>query len=333
MKKSTLLVFLLLIFSISCTKTIIKTVVEKDIVYLQTINDTLLKVNYQNENGDIHKFKILKNDTVFRSHRDYADGKLTFDWFDSIYDISASFKNKHIKVGEHKNFDYIQKTAILNVSQKDSDGNKTNYILKRLTQTYQDLKVAGITTSKDNLRFFLSNHTDFMEYEINFYSDSLKIYPEEEYIQTVIYGCCTMTSEYKLFDLEGNYIIHSNDKIAHITTDENHYLISALKTEVFDAPTIVIQDKNKRRQYVSVSNITYNTDYVDHFFLKFKHKSQPETDTEFHSFKKYQLKTLDDLEIWIPFNQKDTLKIPFKNEKAFGVNYPKMKVELVENKQ
>jgi hypothetical protein len=46
----------------------------------------------------------------------------------------------------------------------------------------------------------------------------------------------------------------------------------------------------------------------------------------------YHLKNLDDLEIWIPFGEVDTLKIPFKNEKAFGIDYPQLKVELVDKK-
>ncbi|WP_433991451.1 hypothetical protein U8527_14400 [Kordia algicida OT-1] len=68
--------------------------------------------------------------------------------------------------------------------------------------------------------------------------------------------------------------------------------------------------------------------YVGNFYLKLKNDNTLQIASFDTSLNQYNLKTLDELEIWIPFNKTDTLKIPFKNEKAFGIDYPQIKVSL-----
>lgn len=300
--------------------------IEKEIVYLQKVNDTILKVNIPKINGDLHQLKILRHDSIFTYEENFGIRKPSFDWFDSIYNIKATFKEKHINIGT--NGEYIQKIEIKDITHVNSTGFKSDYLLKKLTQRYQDFKVSGLSGSKHNLQFFHPKSICGPAYELNFYSDDLQIYDHIGYFLTIIYGCCTSTSEYKLLDLKGNYIFHSNDYINSVKTEYNHYLISALKSEVYDAPTIVIQDKHGEKQYVSISNFPHNMHYVENFYLKFKNNNIPQTGSFETSLKQYNLKNLDDLEIWIPFGKIDTLKIPFKNEKAFGVDYPQLKVTL-----
>ncbi|WP_433991450.1 hypothetical protein U8527_14395 [Kordia algicida OT-1] len=131
------------VFIFSCTKTVTETVVEKEIVYLQKVNDTLLKINLPKENGNLYRFKILRHDTIFSYDENFGIRKYAFDRFDSIYNIQATFKDKHVKIGKHGT--YTQKTIVKDITQVDSVGFKTDYILTRLTQRYQDLKVSGRT--------------------------------------------------------------------------------------------------------------------------------------------------------------------------------------------
>lgn len=164
-------------------------------------------------------------------------------------------------------------------------------------------------------------------HELNFYTDALEVYKDEGYLLAIEYGCCTSTSEFELFDLRGNPIVQSNDFIKSLITENNHYLISALKNEVYDAPILFIQNNKKERQYISFSNISHKMHYEGNFYLKIK--NQPLIELNNKSLKQHRLKTIDNIEIWLPFNQNDTLKIPFKNQKAFGIDYPQIELQLV----
>ena len=330
MNKQLLLSFFIFIFVISCTKTvtetITKTVVEKEIVYLQKVNDTLLKVNLPKDNvSDFYQFKILKHDTIFYDGKDTLSRKHHFDKFDSIYKIKATFKNKHIQVGSHD--EYIENTEIKNVTYTNPLGRKSGYILKSLSQRYKN-NVGGITGNKHNLQFFRPQNTHNPAYELNYYTDALQIYEQESYFLTTIFGCCTSLPEYELYDLKGNFIFHSNNLIKLVKTEYNHYLIGALKNEVFDSIILVILDKNNSKQYVSLSDEIHNYNCGQNFQLKIKKKKQIEKGDYDKPLETYNLKSLDDLEIWIPFGIADTLKIPFKNEKVFGIDYPQLKVTL-----
>ena len=166
------------------------------------------------------------------------------------------------------------------------------------------------------------------KYEVVAYGNSLKLYEEEGYFLAREYGCCTTTPTFHLLNLKGNSVLKSNDIIKSIITEDNHYLISSLKGEVYDAPTIVIQDKNKGKQYVSFSNLGHEMNYAENYLIRLKDQNKPKTGFYDIPLAEYNLKSLDDLEIWIPFGEKDTLKIPFKNKKAFGVDFPQIKVTL-----
>jgi len=244
----------------------------------------------------------------------------------SIYDLKATFENKHIKVG--KNYEYIQKIGINKVTHKDSTGLKTDYTLKKLTRRYQDYKVSGLARTKHNLRFFHLKNTKNPAYELNFYTDNINVYKEESYLLTTIFGCCTSLPEYEVFDLKGKFIFHSNNLIKLVKTEYNHYLISVLKNEVYDPITVIIQDKYKNKQYITLSQEIHNYQFGENFYLKINKKKKPEKGNYEKSLETYNLESINDLEIWIPFGKADTLKIPFKNEKAFGIDYPQLKVSL-----
>ncbi|WP_298420267.1 hypothetical protein [uncultured Kordia sp.] len=324
------LLCLLSTFLISCTEIVTETVIEKEIVYLQKVNDTLLEVTTPKENNRFHRFKIIRKDSTYSSEERYSQ-KPSFDRFDSIYNIQATFEDKHIKVGAHD--EYIQETKVINIIHSlDSKKTEKIYTLKKLTQRYYDFKVSGLSGTKHNLQFINPNYTHTPVYELDFYTDALIVYEDEGYLVAIKHGCCTSSSEYELFNLRGYSLLRSNDNIKSIKTENNHYLISALKNEVYDAPTIVIQNKNKDRQYVNISNIDHNMRYEENFHLKFKNNKKPETETRSKPFKEYTLKNLDNLEIWIPFGEIDTLKIPFKNQKAFGIDYPQIEIRLSETK-
>ncbi|WP_420573945.1 hypothetical protein [Kordia sp.] len=322
MKIQKLLLVLLPFFISSCTKTI----VEKEIVYLQKINDTILKFNSAQKDGELYKFNILRYDTILTHNKNFGVRKSSFDRFDSIYNIQATFEEKHIKIDRYD--EYIQKTVVKDVTQTDSVGLTTNYIVTGLTQRYQDLELSGLKGTKHTVQFFHPESICNSAYELNFYSDDLQIYDHAGYFLTTIFGCCTSTCEFKLFDLNGNYIFHSNDFISLVRTEYNYYLISALKTEVYDLPIIVIQDKYKKRQYVNIANIPNKMNYVENFHLKFKNSKTTQIGSFETSLKEYNIKHLDDLEILVPFGKIDTLRIPFKNEKAFGIDYPHIEISL-----
>lgn len=329
MKKLILFTFLALITSISCTKTITKIVVEKEIVFLQKKDDTLLRVKLPKKNGNLHQFKIFKHDTIFYVEKDTINRKPAFDEIDSIYDVKTTFENKHIKVGKY--YEYIQKVETAEVVYKNDKGLEFDYSLKRLTQRYQDYKVSGLARTKHNLQFFRSHDQKNPAYELNFYKDALDIYEKENYLLTTMFGCCTSLPEYQIFDLKGNFIFFSNNLIKRINTKYSHYLISVLKNEVFDPITVIIQNRNKIKQYVTLSMKIHNYQFGENYFVKIKNKKNYEQENK-KLLKAYTLNSLDDLEIWIPFGKADTLKIPFLNEKAFGVDYPQIKVELVDGK-
>lgn len=322
-------VFLVLLTA-SCTKTVTetvtKTVVEKEIVYLQKKNDTLLKVNLPTNDRDFYQFRILKNDTIFYAGKDTISRKPSFDKLDSIYNIKATFENIKVSIGGY--YEYIQKAAIHNVTKTNDAGLKFDYIVKKLTQVYRDSVASGIARTKHHLQFFRPTNTSKPAYELNFYTDALQVYEDESLLLTTIFGCCTSLPEYELFDLRGNFIFKSNNLIKRIKTEYGSFLISLLKNEVFDAMTIVIQDKHKEKQYVSLSHEIHNYYFGQNFQLKIKNNKKTEKGDYDKPLESYHLKSLDDIEIWIPFGNKDTLKIPFKNEKAFGIDYPQIKVML-----
>lgn len=327
MKRYKLLVVLVLLCISSCAKTATETVIEKEIVYLQKVNDTLLRVNLPRKNGDLHQFKILKDDSLFSTQKEYNSRKYSFERFDSIYNISATFEDKHIEIGKYD--EYIQKTELIDITISPNINNsKKNYLLKKLTQRYQDFKLTGFVGNRHNLQYFDPNARCLPVKEFNFYADALKIYHNEGYLMSIDFGCCTNTPVYHLFDIEGNYILSSNHTIKFLVTDRKKYFIGVLKNEIPDFPIIFIQDTNKNVQFIRLSKVNIDNILDEHFYLKFKNELKANIENNTFSLKQYNIKTLDELEIWIPFNKTDTLKIPFKNQKAFGIEYPQIKVSL-----
>lgn len=131
MKTHLLLLVLLSVFINSCTKTVTETVVKKEIVFLQTINDTLLEVTILKENSKFHQFKIIRKDSTYSSEERYSH-KSSFDRFDSIYNIQATFEDKHIKIGTHD--EYTQEAKVIDVMHSlESKKTEKIYTLKKLT--------------------------------------------------------------------------------------------------------------------------------------------------------------------------------------------------------
>ncbi|PTX62914.1 hypothetical protein C8N46_102315 [Kordia periserrulae] len=335
MSKPLLLSLFICVLIISCTKTVTETVtntvIKKEIVYLQKRDDTLMRVKLPKKNGDLYQFKILKNDTIFRAEKDSTRYKPSFERFDSIHNVKATFENKHINVERHD--EYIQVAETKNIVSKNTAGLAFKYVLKRLTQRYQDYKVSGLAGTKHNLQFFRPENLKNPAYELNFYTDALRIYEKEGYLLTTIFGCCTSLPIYQIFDFKGKFIFNSNNLIKRINTEYGHYLISVLKNEVYDHITVVIQDKHQSKQYITLSDEIHNYEFGANYQLKINDRKKIEKVDYDKPLETYNLKSLDDLEIWIPFGKADTLKIPFKNEKAFGVDYPQVKVTLQKHKK
>ncbi|WP_430408962.1 hypothetical protein [Kordia sp.] len=322
-----LLLALIPLFISSCTKTVTETVIEKEIIYLQTVNDTLLRVHTPKANGDQYQFKILQNNNPITFKRVTHLKKSSFEYFDSIYNIKSSFTNKKLELSKYD--EYIEKASFINISLPAID-NKTEekFVIRRLSQTYQDLKLRGIQGSKHNLQIYNPNSLAIPLYTLIFHGDELLAYNGLDYIISIKYGCCMSTNTYELFDFKGNFIVGSNHSIKEINTKDKTYFIGVLKPDIPDFPTIFIQDSNKNTQYVSLSNINVDNIAGEEFYLKFKSENKPKIKTNSPLLSKYKLNDLDDLEIWIPFNKKDTLKIPFKNQKAFGVNHSQILISL-----
>ncbi|MGH1387532.1 hypothetical protein [Kordia sp.] len=332
MKRQLLLSFFLLAFVFSCTKTVTKTIVEKEIVYLQKVNDSLQEVSISKSkiaSGKIH-FKIEKIDSLVTYLSPENGHRREFKKMQKKYNLDDSFKGEYLQLDD--SYTYTKSATVAHerinfYNTYDTRG----HVIKKLVQQFRNIYFEGGRSKKHTIQIFSRSENEEMTkptYEVVAYGDRLDLYEEEGYFLAIEYGCCTSTSTYNLLDLKGNSVLKSNDIIKSIITKDNHYLISSLKNEVYDAPTIVIQNKDKGKQYVSFSNLEHEMNYSENYLIKLKDQNKPKTGFYDIPLAAYELKNLDDLEIWIPFGKADTLKIPFKNEKAFGVDYPQIKVSL-----
>ncbi|MEM6687289.1 MAG: hypothetical protein AAF617_16025, partial [Bacteroidota bacterium] len=212
-------------------------------------------------------------------------------------------------------------------------GNFTGYIMKQLIQNFNNLYIEGGANQKQSIQIFPVNDQGKIDakplYSFQTFADKLEVYDREGYFLSVTEGCCSNTSTFEVFDLNGKHILSSNHSVKVIKTDNEDYFISARKREIYDLPVIFIQNSKGETQYISFSPIRIDNLFEDNFYLKFTEDKKITTRNPHNLLDAYTTESLNNLEIWLPFNDKDTLKIPFKNQKAFGIDYPQIKVELV----
>lgn len=331
MKIRLLFAFLSLIFFTSCSKT-----AKETITYRQTISDSLQKASISKNNPNTKKiqFKVEKVDSLITYLSPDNGHEPRFKKMQKEYHINDTFKGTFVELDN--GYTYSKSTSTVHKRMElNNEYDMYGHVIKTIEEEFVNIQLEGGRSKKNTIQIF-SMATDKKmktpKYEVTAYGNSLKIYEQEGYFLAIEYGCCTSTSTYHLFDLKGNSLFKTNDIIKSISTEKNHYLISALKLEVYDAPTIVVQNKNNERQYISIFNFDDKMNYAENYYLKFNNENMPRTGYYDIPLANYHLKNLDDLEIWIPFGEVDTLKIPFKNEKAFGIDYPQLKVELVDKK-
>lgn len=281
------------------------------------------------------KYSVEKVDSLITYLPPDNGHKPRFKKMQKTYNLDDTFEGKYLELDGGYTY---TKSATVNHRRMEF-GNKYDmhgHVIKKLVQEYVNIQHQDDRSKKHTIQIFSKDIDKEMKtptYKVVAYGNSLELHEEDGYFLATEYGCCTSTSTFHLLDLQGNSVIKTNDIIKSISTENNHYFISVLKLEVYDAPTIVIQNKNKERQYVSLSNFDNTMNYTENFLLKFKDENSPRTGFYNIHLANYHRKSLDDLEIWIPFGNADTLKIPFKNEKAFGVDYPQIKVTLQDQKK
>ncbi|MBC8756815.1 hypothetical protein H2O64_19230 [Kordia sp. YSTF-M3] len=316
----------------SCTKTITETVIEKEIIYLQTIDDNLTEVTIPELNIEKHQFKIEKVDSLITYQRPKNYNKAIYNTFQKKYKFDDTFEGKFVLLDSgatltksatmtHRRFSFFDKYS------------RDTYIVKKFTKTYKNLNFEGYSGIKHIFQVF--NKPNYKKsnkplYKVKAYGSHLQLYDREGYFVCSQYGCCMSSNTYELFDLQGNYILSSNDNIKSVKTEKNYYYIGILKNEIPDIPVLFIKEASGSTKYISFLNINFDNIFEEHFYLKFKNQKSPFIPVESQTLSEFEIENLDDLELWFPFNKKDTLKIPFKNEKAFGVDYPQIKISLSE---
>lgn len=306
--------------------------IQEGIVYLQTINDSLQEVPISKVKSEKYQFKIKKVDSLLAYHRPKNYHKRRYQNLLKKYQPNSIFESKLIYLDSSEVF--IQSAIIQHKRFSfPKHGNFNGYITKELIQNYRNLYAEGGGSLKRYIQIFPVNEKgkiDFKPlYSFNAFADKIEVYDREGYFVSVQFGCCMSTDIYEVFDLKGKYILSSNHSIKVIQTTNKIYFIGVLKDEIPDMPVIFIQDFKGNTQYLSFSNINLDNIVEDHFYLKFKHENKIAIRDLYSFLDKYELDNLNNLELWLPFNQKDTLKIPFENEKAFGIDYPQIELQLV----
>jgi len=318
----------------SCTKTVTETVVEKQIIYLQTINDSLLKIDSSkiDFNTNQYQFKISKNDSIVKYQRPKSHNEAIYNTFQKKYRFDDTFEGKYASLDSSATFTKSAITTHGRYSFFDTYSRET-FIVKKLSKTYKNLNFESYSGSKHSIQIFTKSDYEKSNkplYKVETYGNNLRLYDREGYFLSTEYGCCLSSHTYELFDLKGNYIVSSNDRIELISTKNEIFYIGIIKNEIPDNPVLFIKNKSGNTQYISFSNMNFDNIIEGLYYVKDKTEKSIYIPKYFSELSSQRLNSLDDLELWIPFNQKDTLKIPFKNQKAFGVDYPQLKILLSE---
>ena len=325
------LLCLLALSIISCTKTKKNIPIEKDSFYLESDKNNQTKADSVTKESIDYEIKIQKVDSLITYVRLENYHKLRYQTLLKKYKPNNKFESKLVPLDSGEIF--IQSALIEHRRFSFPEHkNYKGYIVKKLTQNYRNVYAEGNGDIKTSIRIFPIDQKGKIPknplYKFEGYGNAVEIYDREGYFLSAQYGCCMNTNIYELFDLEGNYLVSSNHSIKLILVNDEPFFIGILKNEIPNYPVIFIQDSGKNIQYISFNNINLDNVLGEEFYLKFKNENQPRIDTNTLTLENFQLNNLDDLELWLPFNQKDTLKIPFKNEKAFGVDYPQLKISL-----
>ena len=328
------LLCLLSVFMISCTEIVTKTVVEKEIVYLQKVDDTLLRVDSSkiDSNTNKYRFKISKNDRLIKYQRPKSRNKAIYNTFQKKYKFDDTFEGVYVSLDSSATF---TKSAITTHGRYSffNTYSRETYIVKKFSKRYQNLNFESYSGSKHTIQIFSKSDYEKSNkplYKVETYGNNLQLYEREGYFLSTAYGCCLSSNTYELFDLKGNYIVSSNDRIELISTKDKIFYIGIIKNEIPDNPVLFIKNELRNTQYISFSNINFDNVIEALYYVKDKTEKSLYIPRYFSELSSQTLNSMDDLELWIPFNKKDTLKIPFKNQKAFGVDYPQIKISLTE---
>ncbi len=318
----------------SCTKTVTETVVEKQIIYLQTINDSLLKIDSSkiDFNTNQYQFKISKNDSIVKYQRPKSRNEAIYNTFQKKYRFDDTFEGKYASLDSSATYTKSAITTHGRYSFFDTYSRET-FIVKKLSKTYQNLNFESYSGSKHSIQIFTKSDYEKSNkplYKVETYGNNLQLYDREGYFLSTAYGCCLSSHTYELFDLKGNYIVSSNDRIELIATKNEIFYIGIIKNDIPDNPVVFIKNESGNTQYISFSNMNFDNIIEGLYYVKDKTEKSIYIPKYFSELSSQRLNSLDDLEIWLPFNEKDTLKIPFKNQKAFGVDYPQLKISLSE---
>jgi hypothetical protein len=285
------------------------------------------------KNATNYKVNVIKIDSLHTYARPVNYQELRYKEYLKRYKPNTKFESKIVYLDSSNVF--LQSAILKRRQFSFPEIGFDKYITKQLIQNFNDINVEGGSNSKQSIQIFPINPQGKIDakplYSFQTYADNLRVYDYEGYFVSIQGGCCSSTNRYEVFDLNGNYILTSNHSVKVIKTDNENYFISALKREVYDLPVIFIKNSKGETQYISFSPIEIDDIIVeDNFYLKFAEDKEIRTSNRYYSLDEYTTKSLNNLEIWIPFNKKDTLKIPFKNQKAFGIDYPQLKVEVID---
>jgi hypothetical protein len=328
--------FLLCLLSISifsCSETVTNRPKKGDLLYFETDSIEKEKIDSTEEKVIDYEIKIEKVDSLITYKRPENYHKLRHQTLFKKYKPNNKFQTKLVPLDSGEMF--IQSALIEHRRFSFPEHNNyRGYIIKKLTQNYRNVYTEGGGDIKTAIQIFPVDQNGKISkkplYKFQAFGDAVEIYDREGYFLSTQFGCCMNTSTYELFDLKGNYKSSSNHSIKGISVNDKSFFIGILKNEIPDYPVIFIQDSDKNIQYISFSKVPLDNILGEHFYLKFKNEKSPRIKKYAESFTQHELNNLDDLEIWLPFNKKDTLKIPFKNNKAFGMKDAQLKISLLE---
>jgi hypothetical protein len=282
-----------------------------------------------------YKVNVIKVDSLIEYVQPENLHELRYQTLYEKYIPDNQFETKLVPLDSGEMF--IQSASIEHKRFRfPEENNYRGYIVKKLTQNYRNVYIEGYGSIKNSIAIIPVNQNGKIEkkplYKIKAYGDFVDIYFNEGYFLATQYGCCLSTNTHELFNLQGEYIISSNDNIKSVKTKNKQYFIGILKNEIPDTPVLFIKEVSGETQYINFAPISFDNIHGQQFYLKFKDQKTPYIPERSEILSEHIIESLNNLEIWLPFNKKDTLKIPFKNQKAFGIDYPQLKVELVDAK-
>jgi len=282
-----------------------------------------------------YKVNVTKVDSLVEYLTPENYHKLRYQRLYEKYTPNDHFETKLVPLGSGEMF--IQSASVEHKRFRFPEKNNyQGYIVKKLTQNYRDVYAQGNGHIKTSIQIFPVSQEGKIEkkslHQVKAYGNVVDIFFNEGYFLGTQYSCCLSTNTYELFDLNGKLLVSANDYIKSIKTKKTHYFIGVLKDEITDIPVLFIKEVDGNTQYINFSPINFDNIHGEHFYIKFKDQKSPYIAKSASTFSEYEVEHLNDVEIWLPFNKKDTLKIPFKNEKVFGVDYPQIKVTFQEKK-